>query len=78
VVDFLREKGYTFGRDTMFKRLVWLDANLRNELMIIYSEDLHPTGFQATGLTEGGSQADKWSLISEHLHQRALESFSIM
>jgi len=78
VVDFLRDKGYTFGGDTMFKRLVWLDPDLRNELMIIYSEDLRPTGFRAAELTEGGPQAEKWSSISEALHQRALASFSVL
>ena len=78
VVDFLREKGYSFGGDTMFKRLVWLDADLRDELMIIYSEDLQPSGFHAAELSTGGSQADKWSSISEALHQRALGSFSVL
>ena len=77
VVDFLRDKGYTFGGDTMFKRLVWLDADLRNELMIIYSEDLTPTGLRAEDLTGGGSQAETWGAISEALHQRGLASFSV-
>ena len=77
VVDFLRENGYTLEGDTMFKRMVWLDANLRNELMIIYSEDLSPTGFRVSDLTKGGSDADKWSSISEALHQRALAGFTV-
>jgi hypothetical protein len=77
MVDFLRSKGYTFEGDTMFKRLVWLDPDLRNELMIIYSEDLRPTGFRAADLAEGGSRADLWSSMSEALHRRALESFSV-
>jgi hypothetical protein len=77
VVDFLRSKGYVFGGDAMFKRLVWLDQDLRNELMIIYSEDLFPTGFRAADLDEGGSRAEQWSSMSEALHRRALESFSV-
>ena len=77
VVEFLKSKGYTFGDDTIFKRLVWLDPDLRNELMIIYSEDLGPTGFRAADLEEGGSQANQWQSISEALHRRALESFSV-
>ncbi|HEX6035484.1 MAG TPA: hypothetical protein VFY83_13665 [Anaerolineales bacterium] len=76
-VDFLKEKGYLLTGDIMSHRMVWLDEERRNELMIIYSEDLNPTGFQADELTEGGSQADKWSSISEALHQRALASFSV-
>jgi hypothetical protein len=78
VVDFLKERGYIFGGDTMFKRMVWLDADLRNELMIIYSEDLRPGGFQAAELSTGGLQVDKWSSISEALHRRALASFSVL
>ena len=77
VVDFLKEQGYIVGGDTMFKRMVWLDADLRNELMIIYSEDLGPTGLRAADLAEGGRQADQWRSISEALHQRALVSFSV-
>lgn len=77
VVDFLKGQGYTLEGDTMFRRMVWLDENLRNELMIIYSEDLSPTEFRVADLTEGGSQADKWNSISEALHQRALASFSV-
>src|SRR5215213_9250972 len=36
VVDFLRDKGYLLAGDIMFHRMVWLDPDLRNELMIIY------------------------------------------
>jgi hypothetical protein len=77
VVDFLKQQGYSFGGDTMFKRLVWLDAGLRNELMIIYSEDLAPTGFQVGDLAKGGPRADQWSAISQALHRHALASFSV-
>lgn len=77
VVDFLKEKGYSLSGDAMFKRLVWLDADLRNELMIIYSEDLSLIGFRAADLAEGGSHANQWAPMSESLHQRALASFSV-
>jgi hypothetical protein len=77
VVDFLRKKGYTLEGDTLFKRMVWLDADLRNELMIIYSEDLAPSGFRLPDLTQGGTHADKWSALSSSLHERALASFTV-
>ena len=77
VVDFLNEQGYTLGGDAMFKRMVWLDENLRNELMIIYSEDLSPVGLQLTDLTQAGSHTDKWSSVSAALHERALGSFTV-
>ena len=69
VVDFLRDKGYTFGGDTMFKRLIWLDADLRNELMIIYSESMD---------TAGGPAADEWPGLAQALQERALSSFKIL
>lgn len=78
VVDFLKEKGYSLTGDTMFKRLVWLDENLRNELMIIYSEDLRSTGFRAADLTKDGSAAAEWEAISRALEERALSSFRII
>lgn len=77
VVEFFRERGYTFEGDTMFKRMVWLDADLRNELMIIYSEALAPTGFSASDLTQGGPHASQWDSISKSLHERALASFTV-
>lgn len=77
VVDFLRKKGYTLEGDTLFKRMVWLDAALRNELMIIYSEDLAPSGFRLPDLTQGGPHAEKWSALSSSLHERALASFTV-
>jgi hypothetical protein len=69
VVDFLRDKGYTFGGDTMFKRLVWLDPDMRNELMIIYSENMD---------TAGGPAADEWPGLARGLQERALSSFKIL
>jgi hypothetical protein len=77
VVEFLKEKGYTFEGDAMFKRMVWLDADLRNELMIIYSEALAPIGFSASDLTSRGPHASEWDSISKSLHERALASFTI-
>ena len=77
VVEFFKEKGYPFGGDSMFKRLVWLDADLRNELMIIYSEDLASPGFSASDLAKGGSHAMEWASLSKSLHERALSSFTV-
>jgi hypothetical protein len=78
VVDFLRDKGYTFGGDTMFHRLVWLDADLRNELMIIYSENMHSTGYRHSDLAEGGPAADEWPRLSQALQERSLSSFKVL
>jgi hypothetical protein len=77
VVEFFRERDYAFGGDAMFKRMVWLDHDLRNELMIIYSEDLAPTGFSVSDLTKRGPYQAEWDSISKALQERALASFSI-
>jgi hypothetical protein len=78
VVDFLKEKGYVLSGELMTKRMVWLDADLRNELMIIYSEILDPTGYRVSDLTEGGPSAAEWPALSQRLHERALASFAII
>jgi|SRR5688572_17353230 len=77
VIDFLKEKGYTLEGDAMFKRLVWLDTSLRNELMIIYSENLASTGHKIGDLSKGGRSAAEWPALSQSLHERALASFTI-
>ena len=78
VVDFLKEKGYIFEGDTMFKRMVWLDGDLRNELMIIYSEDIAPTGYKVADLSKSGASISDWPALSKSLHERALSSFTIL
>jgi hypothetical protein len=77
VVDYLKDRGYTLQGDTMFKRLVWLDADLRNELMIIYSENLSLSGLRISDLNRGGFDVDRWNSISVDLHTRALESLAV-
>jgi hypothetical protein len=78
VVEFLKEKGYRLTGDTMFHRMVWLDADLRNELMIIYLESLDPTGYRLADLTEGGPAAAEWSGLSQALQERSLSSFKVL
>lgn len=78
VVNFMKEKGYTLEGDTILKRLVWLDGERRNELMIIYAEDLAPTGYRPSDLTEGGPAATEWAAIAQALEERCLSSFKIV
>jgi len=77
VVDFLKGKGYLLGGDLMSHRMVWLDPDRRNELMIIYSEALGPTGYGASALSEGGPAAAEWPALSKALQERSLASFTI-
>ncbi len=77
-VDFLKEKGYRLTGDIMSHRMVWLDADLRNELMIIYSETLDATGYRLADITEDGSAASEWAALSQALQERSLASFKIL
>lgn len=78
VVDFLQANGYGWSGETCFKRLVWLDPDQRNELMIIYSEDLSSLGYRVADLTKAGWAAAHWTHLSAALHDRALKSFKIL
>jgi len=71
-------KGYKMPAGMMYVRLVHLlDANKRKELMIIYGEDLAPTGFTAAELAEGGKARARWPALENALIARALKSISL-
>ena len=75
---FITGKGWTLGPEVLMERLVWLlDSPARNELMVIYMEDLADHGLTATDLREGGKARDRWPAIAEAFHQRALQTFSV-
>jgi hypothetical protein len=78
VVDFLQDKGYLLTGDMMAQRLFWLDANLRNKLMIIYWEALDATGYRLADIAQGGPAAAEWGPLSQALQQRSLVSFKIL
>jgi hypothetical protein len=78
VVDFLHEKGYLLSGDGMYHRMVWLDPDLRNELMIIYWETLAATGYRLPDLAVGGHAAAEWPALSQALQERSVASFKIL
>ncbi len=78
VVNFLKEKGYLLTGDMMAHRMFWLDADLRNELMIIYWEVLDATGYPLSDLAEGGPAAAEWAALSQALQERSRTSFKIL
>ena len=68
----VRAKGYEMPEAMMYVRLVHLlDKENRKELMIIYGEDLAPTGFTAADLREGGKAHEQWPAIADALLERA-------
>ena len=76
---FLESKGYRLGSDEVLsQRLVHLvDEAKRNELMIIYLEDLSEMKLTAADLAKGGRAFDQWDAISKGLLERALKSMKL-
>jgi hypothetical protein len=77
---FLEEKGYRMASDDVLsQRLVHLtDDTKRNELMIIYLEDLSSMGLTAADLGEGGRAAADWDGISDGLLARAVKGMKLL
>lgn len=74
----IRSHGYQMPAGMMYVRLVHLlDEQKRKELMIIYGEDLSPTGFTVTDLREGGKAYDRWPSIAKGLVERAESKITI-
>jgi hypothetical protein len=76
---FLAGKGYRMaGTEIISQRLVHIvDAARRNELMIIYTEDLGDAGLTAADLSEGGSAHDRWNEIAQGLLDRAQKNIRV-
>ena len=76
---FLESKGYRWSSDELLmQRLVHLvDEAKRNELMIIYIEDLSAMNLTAADLAAGGSAAARWGEISNQLLNRALKGMKL-
>ena len=76
--EFLKSKGFTIGDEIIMQRLVHLtDDTKRNELMIIYLEDLGAQGMTAAELAPGGSKAANWSAVSDALLARAIKGMKV-
>jgi len=54
-----------------------LDPQKRKELMIIYGEDLAPTGLTADDLKENGKHRDRWLAIEKSLILNARNQIQI-
>jgi hypothetical protein len=77
VVALLNKAGYLIGAESMNLRLVnMVDDSKRKELMIIYAEDLAPSGFTAEKLKTPEGEA-KWRELKAGLIERALERIKI-
>lgn len=77
---FLENKGYRIaGDDILMQRLVHLvDEAKRNELMIIYAEDLSGLGLTAAALAPNGGAAARWGEISAGILERAQKGMKVV
>lgn len=74
----VRAKDYRMPEAMMYVRLVHLlDKEKRKELMIIYGEDLAPTGLTAAELGEGGKAHDRWPGMADRMLERAQKRITI-
>jgi hypothetical protein len=78
--SFLESKGYRWAsNDVLAQRLVHLvDLQKRNELMILYMEDLSAMRLTAKDLAPGGPSYDQWENISKALLERAVKGIEIL
>lgn len=76
---FLEKQGYRMMSDEVLsQRLVHLaDEAKRNELMVIYLEDLSGMKLTAADLTAGGIAATRWEEISQGLLERAIKGMEV-
>jgi len=78
IESLIRLKGYKMPAGMMYVRFVHLlDQKKRKELMIIYGEDLAPTGFTPADLEEGGKARDRWPDLENGLILRAQKAISL-
>ena len=78
IVKLIEEKGYRLPAGMMYVRFVHLlDEQKRQELMIIYAEDVGASGHNAAELQKGGRSYDRWPAIDKALGERAENAFSL-
>jgi hypothetical protein len=76
--ELIRSQGFNMPAGMMYVRLVHLlDEGKRKELMIIYGDDLRPTGFSAADLSQGGKAFGQWPAIEKGLLERAEKKIAI-
>lgn len=70
--QMLARAGYKLPAERMSVRLVHLpDESRRKELMIIYAEDLAPSGYTAAQLLNGKEPRPEWKAVERGLVERA-------
>jgi hypothetical protein len=74
----IQAKEYKMPAGMSYVRFVHLlDPQKRKELMIIYGEDLAPTGLNAEDLKDNGKAHERWAAIEKALIERAEKQIQI-
>jgi hypothetical protein len=74
VLQLLAAKGYSLPPGMMARRMVHLPTpDRRKELMIIYAEDLAPTGYSALDLVRGGKAEGEFTRLGAEALRHATE-----
>ncbi len=82
-IGILKRAGYVIPTAVMNVRMVQIlddpkgTAKSRRELMIIYGEDLAPTGLTVAQLTAEGPTGTRWKAMEQPLIDRASAAVSI-
>ncbi len=78
IESMIHNKGYRMPSGMMYVRLVHLlDDQKRQELMIIYGEDLAPTGYTVADLQKNGKAHDQWPALQKTLLERAQQKIKV-
>lgn len=78
--SLLHEAGYTLPAEIINATLKHLvdPSDAREELMIIYIEDLEPTGAQFQDIVEAGLESELWADLSQGVLDRAQARINMM
>ncbi len=77
VFALLEKEGYQFDGEVMRIRLVHLDEQKKNELMIIYMEPMDGPGLSIEELGPGGKTTNAWTEAASALRTRALAGMTL-
>ncbi len=78
VVKLVSAAGYTFPKEIVNVRLVHLpEPTKRLEMMILYAEDMAPTGVTFADLVVDGQIGPKWAPVEAALVKRALKRIRV-
>ena len=77
VLALIRNKGFLMPEGMTYVRLVHLFDAKRKELMVIYAEDIAPTGLTAAELKQNGPRYDRWPDIEKKAREKAERSIGI-